>query len=317
MVISHLASIPKSILLLGFTLVVFLLQVLPLPGVILMTFGAPFWSVITINLAFILMIVEVKMSRLPPWMIVAPILYFGGYFVMAAISHLQSTNCKDEITTRNQSIRIPFDPNKEALVFTEGAPFYNGDYPTTVLVKSFDLPVAYRTIGKGNKFLRIAKHLAVRIERIPADIHYPWSQKFVLDQEAGIVRIPIFEKSSRGLGGGLIPGICLASRAEDPVLPVFTVTVRQSVEKNWLLTKHFEHILVTDPDDHSFQLSGVHIESLGWFPLPLLGYFLDDSAPAWRNLSGFMQLDQSAISGQDVFAQALGLHAQTTHAPAN
>jgi hypothetical protein len=307
---SYLASLPKSILLLGFTLVVFLLQVLPLPGVILMTFAAPFWSIITINLAFILMIVEVKTGRLPPWMIVAPILYFGGFFVMAAISHLQSTKCMDEITTQNQSIRIPFDPNKQALVFTEGALFYNCDYPTTVLVQSFGLPVAYRAISHGNIFLRIAKHLAVRIERIPADIHYPWSQEFSLDKEAGIMRVPIF-------GGGPIPGICLASRAEDPVLPVFTVTVRQSVEKNWLMTKHLEHILVTDPDGHSFQLSGAHIESLGWLPLPVMGYFLDSSAPAWTNVSGFMQLDKSAISGQDVFVQALGLHRQAPQAPTN
>lgn len=58
-------KLPKSILLFLFTGVLFLAQCFPIVGVFLMILGAPLWSVITINLGFLLMAREAWDGSLP------------------------------------------------------------------------------------------------------------------------------------------------------------------------------------------------------------------------------------------------------------
>ena len=59
-----------------FTAAVFLLQLFPLTGMLLMILAAPFWSVITINLGFILVIADVVAGTLPRWALALPVIYF-------------------------------------------------------------------------------------------------------------------------------------------------------------------------------------------------------------------------------------------------
>jgi hypothetical protein len=57
-----------------FTAAVFLLQVFPLTGMLLMILAVPFWSVITINLGFILVIADVVAGTLPRGALALPVI---------------------------------------------------------------------------------------------------------------------------------------------------------------------------------------------------------------------------------------------------
>jgi hypothetical protein len=63
--------------------VLFLLQVLPMPGIYLMMFGAVFWTGLLLMAGLIAMGVEAHLRRVPRFLILVPIAVFGGYYGVA------------------------------------------------------------------------------------------------------------------------------------------------------------------------------------------------------------------------------------------
>ena len=100
----------------AFTAVIFLLQVLPVTGVILMFLAAPYWSVLTINLAFALMLLDAVAGDLPKHLIVFPVLWFAGYSVATGISHLRAYELAAEILSENSAASLSFDPQQDQLI---------------------------------------------------------------------------------------------------------------------------------------------------------------------------------------------------------
>ena len=60
LIFNAIKNLPNSIMILLFTLIVFILQISAIPGIFLMVLGAPLWSIISVNLAFLLMVFDVK-----------------------------------------------------------------------------------------------------------------------------------------------------------------------------------------------------------------------------------------------------------------
>src|SRR5271170_6579403 len=99
---------PKSILLFLLTGIVFLVQLLPIVGVLLMMFGAPLWSVVTINLGFLLMAKEAWDGTLPRAAIILPFLYFSIYAGITIAGHRQLFRLRQEIAQNNQAVHVAF-----------------------------------------------------------------------------------------------------------------------------------------------------------------------------------------------------------------
>jgi hypothetical protein len=138
-------KLPKSILLFLFTGILFLAQHLPIVGVFLMILGAPLWSVVTINLGFLLMAKETWDGALPRAAVVLPFLYFSIYAGITIAGHRQLFRLRQEIARNNQSVHVAFDPKQNDLVVEAkvvGSPSSLAKVPEN-LVEAYDIPVVY------------------------------------------------------------------------------------------------------------------------------------------------------------------------------
>jgi hypothetical protein len=72
-----LDSIPRSMWLIGLTAVVYLLQLLPIPGVLLLILMAPLWTVATINAGFLGLGAEAVAGKSHRMWLIAPLFWFA------------------------------------------------------------------------------------------------------------------------------------------------------------------------------------------------------------------------------------------------
>jgi hypothetical protein len=156
------AEFPKSSLLFLFTGIVFLIQQLPLVGVLLMILDAPLWSVVTVNLGFLLMAKEAWDATLQRAAIVLPCLYLSIYAGITIAGHWELFRLRHEIAQSNQSVHVAFDPKRNDLVVDTkvvgGSTSPLGKVPEN-LEEAYDIPVVYRDNGNP----RVASHLSYRV----------------------------------------------------------------------------------------------------------------------------------------------------------
>jgi hypothetical protein len=261
-------KVPVSAALFIFTGVVYLLQRFPIPGVFLMMLGAPFWSVITVNSAFVFMVYESLSKRTPRWLLVFPALYFGGYFYFAMRGHQRLDQIQTQVRSENQRVRVPFEPSRHALVIAAAS--YDIDGMARKLVELYDVPVVYDE----NPNFPPARHLSYRVLADPicqkfktADIFLHWFQE----------------------NGKPIQNLCLVPIPEDPSLPVYRVVAPPPSGKR---NDEPTPITITDPEGRRFELHGGFLVGdaapLTWVPMPILGCALvGGPGPSWSCFTGF------------------------------
>src|SRR4051794_36991553 len=98
---------PLSLAFFVLTAIVYLLQLFPYTGVFLMILAAPLWSVVTINAGFAFLTVETIGGRVSRLWLAAPILWFGGYFVAAALNHQAFNALAEKVTRQNAGKTMP------------------------------------------------------------------------------------------------------------------------------------------------------------------------------------------------------------------
>lgn len=128
------------------TAIVFLLQAFPFTGIFLMMLAAPFWSVILINLGFALIVRDVWVGVQSRWLIFLPVLWFGGYLSIAAISHWQAYRFNAQIAEENNDKKVRFDQTtQDILIVPDSRDSYNGSALTPdKMIKAFGLHRAYQ-----------------------------------------------------------------------------------------------------------------------------------------------------------------------------
>jgi hypothetical protein len=278
-------KIPKSILLFAFTGVLFLVQHLPYVGVLLMVFGAPLWSVVTINLAFLLMAKEAWDGTLPRAVIVLPILYFGIYAGVTIVGHWRLFQLRQQIARDNQAVHVAFDPKQNDLVVdakvVDSAPAL-GKVPEN-LVEAYDIPVVYGA----NANQRVASHLSYRVvAKKTCDA--------VRRGDPNVVTLAFQEN------GAFNFNLCLLRQPEDPAKPAVTVSAGDTAEtKDWLLPTKVSTITVTDASNQVFTLKGGTAAPFARVPLPVIGCALDSAAPAWRCFAEFERDAYAPLAGKN------------------
>lgn len=277
---------PKSILLFLFTGIVFLAQQIPILGVLLMMFGAPLWSVVTINLGFLLMAKEAWDRTLPRAVIVLPILYFSIYAGITMAGHRQLLRLRQEIAENNQSVHVAFDATQNDLVVDTKAaggsisPLRN--VPEN-LVEAYDIPVVY---GE-NRNNRVASHLSYRVV----------AKKTCDAIGRGDPNVVSFSFQQNGV---FDPNFCLLRQPEDPTKAVLTVTAGDSEETHdWVLPTKVSTITLSDASHQSFTLKGGTAAPFNWFPTPVIGCALDSAAPKWRCVAEFERDAYAPLAGQN------------------
>jgi hypothetical protein len=291
---------------------IFLLQLFPFTGIFLMMLGAPYWSVVTLNLAFILIFVDVKAGHLPKVILILPVLYFGGYLAAAILSHILLSDLQSDVESINAAVRVPFDPQQNVISFKNDE---SSNFASSFL-QTADLSVVYSQNSNYPPF----KNRACRL----------MSSGIGNDFEAirhGFYVVPIYSKKSGiHMPSGLFLGTILKGRVivcypEDPEQPIFTVDIEQKKFegrtllphsfKQWLLTTNEQMANITTPDGNIYRLRGGTAAPLKWIPMPIMGCALNDSPSSWDCDAVFdrnMAHDVNKTGIMSVIADTLGIH---------
>lgn len=291
--------LPRSLLFFAATAIAFLLQLFPYTGVFLMFLGAPYWSVVLINLGFIGVGAEVAAGRVGNGWIILPIAWFVGYAGYAFGDRQVLWNLQNQIAAANVDVQIPFDPSRQALVLEDSIP---GDW----LVNNYALPVAYGRSNNKGEWHYSSTRLADRTE----------CDRIRRDKSLRGAGINVFGFHDGPLGSSKYETrFCDLRQPENPILPVAFVRRAQSKRMVSGLPVTDTVTTVTLPDGSNFSLRGGYAAPLGWIPKPMLGCALNSGAPSWDCTAGFIrdrftQLNDTELRyGSDniVLARALGL----------
>ncbi len=279
-------KVPKSILLFLFTGIVFLVQHLPIVGVFLMILGAPLWSVVTINLGFLLMAKEAWDGTLPRAAIVLPFLYFSIYAGITIAGHRQLSRLRQEIAQNNQAVHVAFDSKQNALVVEtkvmKGSTSPLGNVPED-LVEAYDIPVVYGDNGNP----RVASHLSYRVvAKKTCDA--------IGHSDPNVVTLA-FQKN-----GVFDSSLCLLRQPEEPTKPIRTVAAGDSADTHdRVLPTKMSTITLTDARNQSFTLKGGTAAPFTWLPAPVIGCALDSATPKWRCFAEFERDAYAPLAGKN------------------
>jgi hypothetical protein len=259
-----------------FTAVVLLLQVFPLTGVFLMLFAAPFWSVLTLNLAFLALAVESLIGQTDRRWLLAPLLWFGGYAAYAQLSNENYLALDAKLKAENATQSISFDSTQQVLVFDEDSEELSGAPQS--FVQKFALPVAYVS----NANFEPARHLAYRLAEAETCSR--------LQREQGSLPSGIspswFHDSSNGRRK-LRKDLCIVQLPEDPNRPALQISATRDKQNDRLLPHSLTTTTISDGLGGMAVLTTGRAEVLGWLPMPVMGCALNSGAPSWDCFFGF------------------------------
>lgn len=304
---------PFSIAVFLFTAVVFVLQLIPFIGGFFWMFGAMFWSILTVNLAFLLVVVDCKLGRLPYWFLIIPIIWFGGYWSAHLIGQQQVQAFSDQANAAGVNRRIAPLANDEDIII-ESRPM--SALRAKDIIEKYDLSVVYERVPDENKCGPIQ---SVRLQ--PSGCGELSNQQIAVstDNNAGCKPIlsPVSEYSISKRETRLLKGICAISEQKNPDRNVVRVSVSatEGVLSRFLLGGTAQTIKIERDTSTASIISGT-LKPLPWFPAPILGcilgqcvvefdrpkevrlgalYQIDDQNAAER-LAGILDLKRTLVS---------------------
>ncbi len=275
-----------------FTAAVLLLQIIPFTGIFLMIVAAPFWPVVTLNLAFVALAVEALLGMTDRRWLLAPILYFGGYAVYAHLSNAQYLKLDAQLKAENARQSIAFDPQRQVLVFDESSTSLSG--AAGGFVRTYALPVTYEK----NANFAPAGHLSYRLA-------LSQSCKRLRDEQG---RLPNGISTS-GFHEGpkdkrkLVKDLCMVQVPEDPTRPTLQISSDREEQKSWLLPHMLDTTILSDGLGGMATLVTGHAQVLGWLPKPVMGCALNSGAPSWDCFYGFFR-SHVGLGGEGTFGVA-------------
>ena len=114
---------------------------IPLVGMFLWLFAAPYWLIFTVNLGFAQLIVEAAMRKVSPAWSLVGLAWFVGYAAVSIHGHIALDRLSEEIATENSSQSPPFDPRTQSLVVVKSDVY--GAPSAERLLMTYPLPVVY------------------------------------------------------------------------------------------------------------------------------------------------------------------------------
>ncbi|WP_092155849.1 hypothetical protein [Bosea sp. CRIB-10] len=291
---------PFSLVFFVATGIAFALQAMPIPGIYLMVFMAPFWSVFLVNAGSIGIAAEAATGRVSRWWLIVPALFYGGYWIVAAQEHLMLRKLSASYVSANAQVAVDFDSERQALVLegNDGS----GDGPW--LTQNYALPIVYSVnanVPEGYLSNRMLDQ-AVRAKLGPATM------------AASVFCFGFSDERPNGYPKSEAR-FCTLSMPERPTLPQIRVSRRQETLQDGSLPVTRVTANIATPDGRNFQILTGHAAPLNWFPMPVIGCALISSAPSWSCSASFSRNRFTPIiSGSsrhrhdtETLARALGL----------
>ncbi len=237
------------------------LQYFPIPGVILMMFGAAMITGLLVHVFLASLFFEALTRRIPRAFLLVPILAYGGYYTAYVREARQIALFSAELRGANPVKILDFDPKLHALVMAQAQSF----------VETHDVPVAYAPDAKYPEAY-LSNRLITRT------------------QCAGIVKDTQSRVLTFGVhfNGVFQQSICLLRFPERPPNETVTVTLRGDPQI-WAhhadIREQATAISIDGKVVGSFRTASVW--RLPLFPLPLIGCALNSGAPSWNCFANF------------------------------
>lgn len=268
----------------------FAIQIPVIPGFYLLFLFAPFWSIVLVNLTLILMARDAWVGDTPRWLLVVPILFYGGNLALSAVSHVQFWMLGVEVGRSNDAGRVTFDPSAMSLVADDV-------YLPSDLVIRYRLDVAFSL----SPHVAPMSHVSTRL--LPQDdcdlIEEDRARK-VRKEGIRIDRLPVV-------------GACRLHMPEDPALPTVAIVATSEDRHGLFLNARLRTVHIAGQNGQAATVTTGRAAVYPPIPLPALGCFVEGSD--WRCTAGLMPLDYKVAtdggSGAPLVAAALQLPPRT------
>ena len=259
--------------------VIFLLQAIPYTGVFLMIMLASLWSAPLINLAVVVAGVEALTGRLPRWLVLLPVCWFGLYAVAVWREEAGLVEAQAVVAERNAAaVPVVYDPGRHDIVFGDlGDGLFVARHVDRLLL-SHRLPEVYYTAGRLRERMS-----AARVATGPLCE--------TLDARSGGAAVEvrkIHESTARHHNLDSAVQACIVSFAEEPAREILRLGRREERERFRGLSVR---MIVTSAENggEKAEIRGASASVLKWLPIPVLGCALNSGAPSWDCFAGFMR----------------------------
>jgi len=260
-----------SFWLLSAFIIVWLLQVFPGTGIFLMLVGAAVWNGFLLLAFMIMLFIEALVGRVPRWMALIPILFFGGYYTLYFHQASQISNREYGLQKTNPTKIYNFNADQEHLVTAH----------SRHLVSVYRIPVAYE---KNKNYAE--GHLSYRIVTKESCDSIP------KDSESRIYKsiVNYREKPRAGRSFGRLrshKGLCLLRMPEKPTKNIVSVEIKD--QQIWKKKSSIEEGIYTLSKNSQIlgEYRTASVQRYGNFPIPIVGCFLNSGAASWDCFYGF------------------------------
>ena len=291
----------------GLTVVVVLLQLSPWTGVFLMFIGGPFWSVLLINLGFVLMARDAIVDR-ERWMLMFPALWFGGYLLVSAISHWQAARFDAVIVAANAGKRLAFDPSRQDILIQRDKDdeVRGSGLRASALVDRFGLWRAYQADPV------YSADLSRGLDHVSAEwlVAAPCPGR-------GAHRLGNASYSSVWTGGypskepmRAAQSLCRYTQEGSPARPTVVATSGPGTNTHGLADTFTQEVALSTGSAAPLRLLSGWSSPLRWYPMPIMGCGLNSGIPAWQCVFEFgreSRFKRDRNTPERVIARALGL----------
>jgi hypothetical protein len=254
------------------------LQLFPIPGIILMMVGGALWCGLAVHAFLIGVGVEAALGRVPRFLLLVPLAAYGAYYVMYLQEAREIDIRTQQLKASNPSLVLIFDPARHSIVLPQArAALIAGHYDVPV---TYDSQPDYKPEGFVSHRL-LDRQQCIHARAAQARLH---AQRF--RAAFGLV-VPVRMEDGAPMSRD-IEGVCLLNFPETPPLEQIVVT-RSGDDAVW---RRERGIL---QQATNFSLDGkvfaAYYTASVWrlSPLPLLfiGCALNSGAPSWDCFANF------------------------------
>jgi hypothetical protein len=248
------------------------LQLPPVPGVILMMFGAAFIAGALAHIFLVALLIEALIGRIPRILVLVPLLAYAGYYVKYASETHAIAVESTKLQNQNKGSALGFDPQKQALVLEKARDF----------IQRHDLPVVYEpkrykdVLDDYVSYRRLSTDQCVEARSVWAEL--PQILRF---------RISVFDRTSGIYGQIRDKNVCTLALPQTPGVPTVSVTSSGDLRAEMEPGIHERKLVFTTDEATAATYYTASVQRLPSFPFLLIGCFLIDNPPAWRCDAGF------------------------------
>ena len=276
------------------TVIGFVVQTIPIIGLLSFLALTPYWPTLFLNAALLLMAADGLVGSRKRWLLIVPLIWFGGYEIAAVISRVEAGRLNRAAATINEHRPAAWDKATQTLQIINGSTdeIWGSDLRLRGLIQDYDLDEAWSR----SNWARLSRASCPK-PRIVDGIEYS-----IVSRGGYPTKEPF----------RIISGVCLLFGQGAPPSGSVVVAAHTIVHFKGLLAGQSQDFDIKIPGQDSFTVRYVAVSALPWLPIPVAGcHFKGGLGDRWDNdcHAYFDHFSwQSKTSTQlKVVARALGL----------